>query len=1152
MKRRSFLIITAIFFVLTHPFIIGAQTTFEKWYGGDYKDEGSSVIQTADSCYLVAGDIRYASNYTDAYLLKLDENGDTIWTRRYGGNNYDFAYSVIQTTDGNYVLVGRTWSYGAGWFDAYLIKTNQNGDTLWTKTYGGSGKDGGGSVKQTTDGGYIFTGQYNYTDVYLVKTDGDGDLIWSKTYGGSGTDGGMDVIQTADSCYLVVGLTKSFGPNPSTGNIYVIKTKQNGDTVWTRVIGDNAEDYPRSICEAIDGGYIIAGFTQSHGAGGRDVYLVKIDANGDTVWTKTYGGTGQDVAYSIARVGVQGYIIIGQTDSYGAGNSDVWVIRTDVNGDTLWTRTYGGNQDDYASSVARTVDGGYILTGRTDSYGAGGDIYVIKDTMKVVPGTVSGTISYSGDSTGTLYISVWTDIEAEEPTVFDSIVSPSFPQAYSITDDTLTDGIIGAVWTWLKDNPEFPELGEPAGCSDAFFISGGSASGVDITLTEKWAPSTPIASGMAEHILLTWIESDAVNLVGYRIYRGSNPDNINTLLADVLPTSHYYEDHSVSTGVRYYYAVMGLVGGIGIEMYEWEQEPHSWAEALPRATGSQITLPADSLMKLVVTGVNNYPCYPALSPDNSKLLYVEDEEFDGWDLRVKNLATGVVDPFTTGGASIFELPAWTADGEMVGYIAVTGYDVYGNPVLIRTSDQQEIIRDEEILIQCISIDPSGNAGPGKTRWVVSYRDTTTVPHYNGAAVATGTPGPNFPDTVVEIFEWLDIWGISVSYDGNSIAFATNEAEEGDFNDIFVFTGILDVLNGSQPPVNSLSDPRVRRITYDAACDEIPTWSLDNNYILAFKLVRGYVPPELFHPIIQNGGNLKDILENYDVDGDLVVYRDSSIAGAISRRDTLEVYVNYGFDGSIATSLGQFGDEIGIGIMYMQTSDSVGGTKQAEKVCDQGYSCVIFPSGSVPSPMLVTINTPPNLTDERPVDAAFIGVARQFGPVGTVFSDSVVISLHYLDQQIVGSEEDSLAIYSWNGTEWTHLANSVINLDSNLVSAKVIEFANYYGVFEKGEVGIETGKSPILSFALRQSRPNPARRSIMIEYTIPQSRHTRLAIYNCAGCLVNTLSDGYCKSGAHRYIWDTRDSSGKLTPSGVYFIRLEAGTDRAIRKILLVR
>ncbi|RJP75262.1 MAG: T9SS C-terminal target domain-containing protein [Candidatus Zixiibacteriota bacterium] len=307
---------------------------------------------------------------------------DTLWTRTYGGGNYDYGENVQQTTDGGYIIAGGTRSFGAGGLDFYLIKTDADGGTIWTRTYGGSDDDYSESVQQTVDGGYIITG---YTrsfsvgdqDVYLMKTDTGGDTIWTQTFGGAGCDRGCCIQQTADGGYIITGGTVSYGAGYF--DVYLIKTDANGDSLWTRTFGGNEADEGRCVQQTLDGGYIIAGYTKSYGAGDYDVYLIKTNANGDTTWTHTFGGSNTDIGISVKQTSDEGYVIIGRTNSFGAGSYDVYLIKTDVNGDTLWTRTFGGSDNEDGFCVQQTVDGGYIITGPTSSYGAGGpDVYLVK------------------------------------------------------------------------------------------------------------------------------------------------------------------------------------------------------------------------------------------------------------------------------------------------------------------------------------------------------------------------------------------------------------------------------------------------------------------------------------------------------------------------------------------------------------------------------------------------------------------------------------------------------------------------------------------------------------------------------------------------------------------------------------------------------
>ena len=317
---------------------------------------------------------------------------DTLWTRTYGGSDYDYAYSVQQTTDGGYIVAGYTASFGAGLEDFYLVKTNTSGAPLWTRTYGGSFREEANSVQQTADGGYIVAGRTESFgagsyDFYLVKTNSQGDTLWTRTYGGSSTDVAYSVRQSADGGYIMAGWTNSFGAGEY--DFYLVKTNSQGDTLWTRTYGGINYDRAYSVQQTTDGGYIVAGYTWSFGAGGYDFYLVKTNSQGDTLWTRTYGGRDWDNAYSVQQNADGGYIVAGHTLSFGAGIRDFYVVRTNSQGNTLWTRTYGGSMGDEAYSVQQTADGGYIVAGYTSSFGAGSyDFYLVKtgpDVSKAEP-----------------------------------------------------------------------------------------------------------------------------------------------------------------------------------------------------------------------------------------------------------------------------------------------------------------------------------------------------------------------------------------------------------------------------------------------------------------------------------------------------------------------------------------------------------------------------------------------------------------------------------------------------------------------------------------------------------------------------------------------------------------------------------------------
>jgi hypothetical protein len=257
-------------------------------------------------------------------------------------------------------------------------------DTLWTKTLGGSGVDYGSSVRETSDEGYIITGTTSSygagdADIWLIKVDASGDTLWTATFGGSNYDWGYSVQQTMDGGYVIAGLTTSFGAGGE--DAWLIKTNTSGDTLWTKTFGGTDDDLAKSVQQTSDGGYIITGRTWSYGSGWSDVWLIKTDNFGDTLWTKTFGGNYQDEGLFIQQASDAGYIITGWTDSYaasGPNHADVWIIRTDNMGDTLWTKILGGDYEDGGYSIRQTSNGGYIVTGSTHSYGEGSwDVWLI-------------------------------------------------------------------------------------------------------------------------------------------------------------------------------------------------------------------------------------------------------------------------------------------------------------------------------------------------------------------------------------------------------------------------------------------------------------------------------------------------------------------------------------------------------------------------------------------------------------------------------------------------------------------------------------------------------------------------------------------------------------------------------------------------------
>jgi len=358
--------------------------TWDRTYGGSKDDWVSSLIQTTDGGYAVAGYTKsFGAGEADFWLLKLDKKGNRIWDKTYGGSGYDYASSLVQTSDGGYAVAGSTESRGAGGRDFWLLKLNSQGKLLWNRTYGGSKDDEARSLIQVNDGGYLLAG---WTDSYgagtydfwLLKLNSQGKLLWDRTFGERGWDEARTIIQTSDGGYTVAGFTWAKGVEDD-DDLWLLKLNSQGKLLWDRTFGGSKEDRASSLIQTSDGGYVVAGSTESKGAGGLDFWLLKLNSQGKLLWDRTFGGSKDDVVNSFIQTSDGGYAVAGSTTSKGAGNYDFWLLKLDKQGNQIWDRTFGAGTLDWANSLVQTSDGGYVVAGSTESKGAGGrDFWLLK------------------------------------------------------------------------------------------------------------------------------------------------------------------------------------------------------------------------------------------------------------------------------------------------------------------------------------------------------------------------------------------------------------------------------------------------------------------------------------------------------------------------------------------------------------------------------------------------------------------------------------------------------------------------------------------------------------------------------------------------------------------------------------------------------
>ena len=396
-------IILILFFTSFTIIHIAAQSQFQRTIGGTNNDQAYSIIQTTDGGYVAAGyTYSFATVNMDIYIVKLNSSGTLQWTKTIGGTSEELASSIIQTTDGGFALAGYTRPTETWNSDFYIVKLDATGSFQWSRTLDRANYDFATSIIQTTAGGfaiggYSATGGVFTDDIYIVKLDTGGTYQWSKTYGGSHDDIAYSIIQTTDGGFALAGLSDSYGPY---NVFYITKLDSSGMLQWNRLIGETGTGGDAAcIIQTTDGGFALAGEFTPTGTGNYRMYIVKLSSSGTLQWTRTLGGTGNEKAQSIIQTADGDFVVAGYTNSFGAGNYDMYIAKLNSSGSLVWSKTVGGIGDDQAQSISKTNDGGFVVAGYTESFGAGAkDIYIVKFDANgntcgnsFTPSTISGT-----------------------------------------------------------------------------------------------------------------------------------------------------------------------------------------------------------------------------------------------------------------------------------------------------------------------------------------------------------------------------------------------------------------------------------------------------------------------------------------------------------------------------------------------------------------------------------------------------------------------------------------------------------------------------------------------------------------------------------------------------------------------------------------
>jgi len=367
----------------------GALSWARGWDNSSQEDETTKIRQLSDQSYIISGTAHTSGiSNNDAMLVKLSSTGSILWSKLWGSStNSDFGSDVIATTDGGFLLAGTTWSYGSGGSDAFIAKFDSSGNLSWSKTWGGSSNDTGESVTQVNDGGFVLGGKYGTTgNPFIAKFDSSGNITWSKSW--------------------PVGF----------GNYSSLLS----------LSSDNA------------GGVVVTSLTSTYGSGGNDAYIAKFDSSGGLSWIKTWGGSGDEIGYSVIQTSDLGYVITGSTSSYGNGGVDAFLAKFDSSGNLSWSKTFGSSGFEVARGVSQNADGGYLISGSTDTYDYQGDVFVAKyDSAGDIP-NCSKSICSKPNAIIT------------SPQISASNLSISiFPQTITLLSPSVTGNILSPVVTYI-------------------------------------------------------------------------------------------------------------------------------------------------------------------------------------------------------------------------------------------------------------------------------------------------------------------------------------------------------------------------------------------------------------------------------------------------------------------------------------------------------------------------------------------------------------------------------------------------------------------------------------------------------------------------------------------------------------------------------
>ncbi len=356
---------------------------WDRLYGGSHNDKANSIIECEDGGYIAAGLTKsFGKGKWDAWIVRVGEDGEELWSKTFGKEGDDEAFSIREAGDG-FLISGFSDRGESVEEQAWIFRIDKSGKKLWEKFYGGEHDDSANSLVVNADGSMVFAGvkgisSYINSDLWVVSLDPSGNPIWEKTFGERRKDKGHAIIKTSDNIYLVAGQKLS----TSTSNqqdAYCIKLDSSGKKVWEKTYGGKRLDIAYDVKETEDGGFVVAGKNRSAGSGKNDLWVFKLDKSGKMLWEKTYGGADMDEGRTVALRENGGFLVAGFTKSKGAGNADLWVLKLDGSGEITKEGVFGKKGWESGESVFGTSDGDFVVSAVNASTGRGReDLWIVK------------------------------------------------------------------------------------------------------------------------------------------------------------------------------------------------------------------------------------------------------------------------------------------------------------------------------------------------------------------------------------------------------------------------------------------------------------------------------------------------------------------------------------------------------------------------------------------------------------------------------------------------------------------------------------------------------------------------------------------------------------------------------------------------------